>query len=236
MTEKKKLGIIGGMGPLATAELFRLIVEMTDSADDAGHIRIFIDNNTSVPDRTRAIRGLGPSPVPAILESARGLVSLGAQILLIPCNASHCFYDEIAAGTDAVVLNMPELTAQELADRGIKKAGLLAAEGTVLGGIYQKYLSLRGIETVIPDADGQRAVTGLIYDGVKAGRADHDAHAFQAVLDDMYARGAETVILGCTELMPGIRMYGIRTGSTVEPMKVLARAAITGCGYTVKDT
>ncbi len=228
---KKKLGIIGGMGPLATAELFRLIVENTASGNDQGHIRIFIDNNPQIPDRTAAVLYGGEDPVPEMARSARGLESLGADYLMMPCNTAHFFLDRLQAEVGIPFINMIEQTALHLRNRGIVRAGILCTTGTLRGGVYSRYLEKAGVELITPDGDGQQEVMDFIYRGVKAGNPSFDATGFQKVADGLYEAGAQTVILGCTEIMPGVRMYGVGMGSVTEPMLVLARSAVKLAGY-----
>ena len=100
---KKAIGIIGGMGPMATLDLFRKVLDSTDAHSDAEHIRLYMDCHTGVPDRTKAILAGGESPVPYIVESAKKLAAIGAELLLIPCKTSHYFYDEIAAASPVPV-------------------------------------------------------------------------------------------------------------------------------------
>lgn len=242
----KKLGIIGGMGPLATVELFRMIVEMTDSADDSGHIRTFVDNNTDVPDRTQAILAGGESPVDSIVSSAEGLCSLGAQLLLLPCNTSHFFFDEISSRCPVPVINMIAETARVLSEQGIKKVGVLATDGAVRGGVFDKYMNcstgreqtIMGIELIYPDESGQKDVMDFIYKGVKAGNRRFSTSSFEDVCDSLAQRGAEALVLGCTEIPVGIRQYGLYERlegyRLVDTLKVLATTAITEAGYQVR--
>lgn len=235
---KKKLGIIGGMGPLATVELFRMIVELTDSRDDAGHIRTFVDNNTSVPDRTEAILGQGTSPVESIVASAQGLCNLGADILLLPCNTSHYFFEEISSQCQAPLINMISETARMLGEQGIKRVGVLATDGAVRGGVFDKYMS-QTVQILYPDVAGQRAVMDFIYNGVKAGNRRYSTLDFENVCDSLAARGAEAIVLGCTEIPVGIRQYGLyerlESYRLIDTLKVLATTAITEAGYKLKN-
>lgn len=230
---KQVLGIVGGMGPLATVELFRLLVETTKSENDAGHIRILIDNNTGIPDRTSSIIGNGASPVPYIVESAKGLRSLGANYILIPCNTSHYYYDQIQREIDIPVINMVEETAKEISEKKYKKVGILATTGTIAGQVYDRYLCERNIELIKPSESQQIAVMDYIYNGVKAGNKAYDVKRFVNTIDDLYKRGAETIILACTEINVGLSMYNIKTASIIEPMKVLAKKAVLRAGYDV---
>ena len=121
--KKKVLGIVGGMGPMATVECFRMIVENTMSSNDQDHIRILIDNNTCVPDRTKAILDNGDSPVPYLVDSANKLKSIGADFVIIPCNTSHYFIDEIKDKCSIYILNMIEETAKFIRKKRLRKLG-----------------------------------------------------------------------------------------------------------------
>lgn len=232
---KRAIGIIGGMGPKATQDLFGKVLDATDAHSDAEHIRIYIDCHTGIPDRTNAILFGGESPVPHILESAGKLAAMGADFLLIPCNTSHYFYDEIVAASPVPVLNMIRETAVALKQDGISCVGLLATDGTVQAGVYQKELEQAGIETIFPEPPAQREVMRLIYDGVKAGATEFDTHGIEQELRRMRKVGAERIILGCTELPIAFPLYGISTEGAVDPTDVLAKAAVAAAGYPVKQ-
>ena len=232
--DKKVIGIIGGMGPLATADLFRKLVEHTDAKTDQEHPRVVIDSNSAVPNRTDALLHGGPSPVPEIVKSAKRLESIGAEVLLIPCNTSHCYYDEIAAAAGVPVLHMVALTRDTLIARGVKRAGLLATDGTVQTGVYQRTFEGSGIELLLPEGADQAAVMGVIYDGVKAGDLAYDASAFRRCCERLLARGAQTLILGCTELPPAFELYRLDYPAT-DPTLELALAAIRFAGCKIKE-
>jgi len=232
---KRAIGIIGGMGPKATQDLFGKVLDATDAHSDDEHIRIYIDCHTGIPDRTNAILFGGESPVPHILESAGKLAVIGAQLLLIPCNTSHYFYDEIAAGSPVPVMHMIRETAAVLKGENVTCVGLLATDGTVQSGVYQKELEQAGIQTVCPDTEGQREVMRLIYDGVKAGVTEFDTRIIRKVLQRMREAGAERIILGCTELPIAFANYDIAANDTVDPTEILAKAAVAAAGYPVKN-
>lgn len=221
---KKTVGIIGGMGPMATADLFRKIIENTPAKRDQDHIRVLIDSNTEIPDRTAALLSGGASPVPAMTDSVRRLVGAGADCLIMPCNTAHGFYDAVqAAAGDVPVLHMIRLTGEELRRRGITKVGLLATSGTVQTGIYAK--NLPGIEILVPNEAEQEGVMDLIYGAVKAGLTEYDASGVQRTADRLLAEGAQAIILGCTELPLAKELYGLSFPS-VDPTLCLAKGAI----------
>ena len=208
---KKTIGIIGGMGPLATADLFEKIVGHTIAACDQEHL----DG--------------GADPLPELAKSAGRLEKFGADVLIIPCNTAHYYYDGIAAAVSVPVLHMVRLTARALVERGVKKAGLLATDGTVRTGIYQKSFAGSGVELLTPDEAGQRAVMEMIYQGVKAGDMAFDAQPARQAMERLLAAGAEVLILGCTELPLAVKLYGIALPA-VDPTLELALEAIRFAG------
>lgn len=231
--EAKIIGVIGGMGPLATVDLYRKIVEHTDADCDQAHVRTIIDSNTNIPDRTAALLSGGESPVRELQSSVRLLEQAGAQVLVMPCHTAHCFYDDVQDIASVPVLNMIELTVQELKRQGARRVGLLATDGAVQSGIYQRHFDGSGIELLLPDAEGQAALMDMIYSGVKAGCAEYDTTAVRAALDRLMDAGAQTLILGCTELPPAFEMYDL-SYPNLDPTLILAIAAITAAGGTVK--
>ena len=230
---KKTIGILGGMGPLATADLFQNIVLHTDAKSDQEHPRVCVDSNTNIADRTAALLRGGADPVPEMVASAKRLERIGADFLIMPCNTAHGFYDQIAAAVDIPVLHMIALTCDALKARGVQTAGLLATDGTIETGIYQHVFDGSGIALLTPPAGDQAAVMDIIYNGVKAGDLAHDASAFRASCEHLLARGAETLILGCTELPPAFELYHLDYPNT-DPTLELALAAIRAAGCQVK--
>ena len=231
--EKKVIGILGGMGPLATADLFQKIILHTAAASDQEHLRVCIDSNTNIPDRTAALLHGGADPVPEMVKSAKRLESIGADVLVMPCNTAHGFYDAVAASVDIPVLHMIALTRDALKARGVRAAGLLATDGTIETGIYQRVFAGSGIELLTPSPAEQAAVMDIIYNGVKAGDDKHDVSAFRACCESLLARGAQTLILGCTELPLAFSLYNL-SYPAADPTLELALGAIRFAGGAVK--
>lgn len=230
MTGRKKIGIVGGMGPMATVYLFRKIVENTESPDDQGHIRIFIDNCPQIPDRTQAISRGDHTPAQMILSCAKGLVRQGADLILMPCNTAHHFYEEVQKDLSVELVNMIDETSKALVQQNIRTAGLLATTGTVNTNLYQKYCEKRGIRILLPDREGQDAVMDFIYSGVKASNWTYDVKALRRTAEQLLERGASTLILGCTEIPVGFQMFRLDLPG-VDTLEVLARAAVVKAGY-----
>lgn len=231
---KKIIGIIGGMGPLATADLFEKIIRATDAARDQDFPHVIVDCNTDIPDRTAAILMGGEDPVPQLVRSANTLAAAGADVLIMPCNTAHWFYDDLCLRTHLPVLHMLRLTADHLERTGVNAVGLLATDGTIQTGIYENLLSGRGIRIIKPDAPGQRRVMSAIYDGVKAGNLGAiDVAALRCTLDAMIAQEAECFVLGCTEL-PIVFAQCELPYPVADPTQILAEAAVSFAGYPVK--
>lgn len=150
MSDKKVIGILGGMGPLATADLFQKITLHTAASCDQDHPRVCIDSNTNISDRTAALLHGGADPVPEMVKSAQRLESIGADLLIMPCNTAHNFYDAVASSVSIPVLHMIAITRDALKSRGVKCAGLLATDGTVQTGIYQRTFEGSGVELLTP--------------------------------------------------------------------------------------
>lgn len=226
---KRIIGILGGMGPAATADLFNKIIVSTKAASDQEHLHVIIDSNTSIPGRTEALIHGGEDPTEQLTLSARRLAAAGAELIAMPCNTAHGFYDAVCAAVDIPVLHMIKLTAQELRREGIECAGLLATDGTVQSGIYERCFEGSGIELLTPSPAAQAAVMELTYKGVKAGRRDFDTSGFEKAAQELLDRGAQTLILGCTELPPAFEMYDLHYPH-IDPTLVLARAAVLAAG------
>lgn len=233
-TNKKTVGIIGGMGPGATALLFQKLIDYTDAKSDAEHMHIIIDNNTAIPDRTTAILNGENTPALCIVESGKKLEMCGAELLLIPCNTSHYFYDDIQEQLSVPVVNMIAETAKVCLNNGYTKVGVLATTGTCNTDTYGRELNKFGVETVYPDVEGQKKVMEIIYDQVKAGRKIN-VQILDQTLKKMASKGAQAFILGCTELP-----FAIKNGDFgyhfLDSLDILAKRAVEMAGYCLKKS
>lgn len=229
---RKVIGIIGGMGPMATADLFMKIIDNTVAQTDQEHLHVLIDNNTDIPDRTACILAGSDAPLGPMVESAKRLVDQGADLLIIPCNTAHYFHAGVAASVDVPVLNMPEISAQYCADRGFGCVVLLSTTGTVRARIYEPYFEKLGIRLLHPGQVGMDNLMYLIYDEVKAGRPAHPERLYPEIMA-LEQQGAEAFLLACTEL-PLVFQSGGRV-PFIDPTLLLARAAIAEAGGKVKE-
>ena len=233
--EKKTIGILGGMGPLATADLFQKIVLLTKADTDREHIRVYIDSNANIPDRTAAILSGGEDPVPEMVSALRHLEACGADCIIMPCNTAHYFLPRLQAMTKIPFLSILTAAAEACkAQFPGKTVGILATRGTLAANLYQEALVQAGVPYLVPDAPAQDALMRVIYDGVKAGKSPDSYRAdFLTVLEQMSAGGAEVFLLGCTELPLAAEALNIAL-PTVDPTAELAKASIRFCGYGVR--
>ena len=219
------IGIIGGMGPLATCDLMNKIIRFTDAKTDQQHIRICVDCNTNIPDRTEAILHHGKNPVPELVKSALRLEEMGAQLLVMSCNTAHYFYDDVMPYVDVPFMNMIEETAKYLKEHNVDTAAVFATDGTRDSGVYERVLSRAGIRVVYPSEENQKLLMSLIYDYVKAGREITDKAQVQKLVDEARALGAQKMILGCTELPIAFEQVNLHQ-DTVDPTTILAQHAV----------
>lgn len=228
---RKVIGIIGGMGPMATADLFVKIIENTKAERDQEHLHVLIDNNTDIPDRTAHILIGSDAPLKPMAEAAARLEAQGADLLIMPCNTAHHYYGRLCEKTSLPVLNMPELTAKACRERGIRCAALLATEGCIRSLIYDPYFAEEGIRLIKPSEDGVKALMHLIYDEVKAGKTPHPELLYPE-MQRLTEEGAEVFLLACTELP--LAFDETTPFSCLDPTLVLARAAIRAAGGELK--
>jgi aspartate racemase len=227
---RKTLGIIGGVGPLATMFIGEMIVRLTNATKDQEHVHTIIDNDTSIPDRTAYILDqTNENPVPYMVNDAVKLANAGADMICIPCNTAHTFYEELQLASPVPVLHMIRETAKRAASTGAKRVGILATDGTIASGVYQRALIEEDIEPVVPDMVIQKQVMSVIYDYVKAGK-EVSIHQWNVVEQAMLQLNCDSIILGCTEL--SIVNKELKLDQRyIDSLIVLAESAIVACGY-----
>lgn len=228
------LGVIGGLGPWATAYFYELVVRMTAASSDQEHLPVLINSRPDIADRTRYILGLSDdNPLPAMSAIGRQLAAQGAERIAIPCVTAHYFYRQLQADIPVPLIDMIAETAQYLQRLTVKRVGLLATDGTISSGMIQKACQMYGIEVIIPDAAMQKNVMHLIYDNVKADKPI-EYELFSQSSDHLLEQGADKILLACTELSLIRRQFP--TGQNyIDVMAVLARAVVEACGAAVRN-
>lgn len=230
----KTLGIIGGMGPLATVKLFEKIVLNTKADCDQEHVHILIDNNVNIPDRTNFILDKEKEdPRVELIKSAKTLERAGADFLVMPCNTAHNFYEDIVKEIQIPFLNMIEVTLEDIKKKypNIKKIGLLSTEGTIKAKIYDNIFEKAGIEVVKPIEENQGYINDLIYN-IKKSIPEENLDGVYKTMNDMKEEGVEVFIAGCTEISVALDLYKLE-GSFVDPLDVLTERAIEFAGKKV---
>lgn len=201
--ERTVVGILGGMGPAATGDLYLKIISETPADIDQDHIPVVIYADPRVPDRTEALLHDGPDPVPWLVRGARRLEVLGASFIVIPCNTAHAFLDQIEQEIDTPILSMLETAAEAIASGypGVRRVGLLATTGTIRSGIYQEALNRHGIEVVVPDDE---LLEHCVMPAIRAVKANNLHKSVRSRLveaaDYLEQRGAHAVLAACTEI------------------------------------
>ncbi len=229
----KTLGIIGGMGPLATVNLFNKIIINTDAQNDQEHIHMLIDNNTNIPDRTAFLLGKGEDPTEELIKSAIRLEKAGADFLVMPCNTAHYFYENIKEKINIDFLNMIEETVKfiQLNYPNNKKIGLLSTDGTLKAKIYDLYFNKQNIQVINPRKETQSSIMDIIY-GIKGGKKEIQIDGIYSAVEEFKAKGVEIFILGCTELSVANEIC-VLEGNFVDALNVVAKRAIEFAGKKV---
>ncbi len=221
----KRIGIIGGLGPLATIKFMELINEKLEKVNE--EIEVLVINDPTTPDRTNYILdNKNPNPLSNILEMVKKLETLNASIIVMPCNTASYFYKEIEARTSIPFINIVLETVKYLKENNIKSVGLLATDGTIKSGIYEELLNTYQINYLIPTNDEQKIISSIIYDGIKSGM-EIDLDKFYQVINSLKTKGAECVVLGCTELSALRQIYHLEDKFLVDAMKILADRTIS---------
>lgn len=238
MSERALVGVVGGVGPLATAYFLNKVVRLTVASRDQDHLDMVVFDHAAIPDRTAFVLGTSTeNPGPVMADDARRLEQFGASFLVIPCNTAHFFTEEVVAAVRIPVLSIIEETVDEAHHRvpGLRSLGLLATSGTAASGVYQRALAARDTDCLLPDDKDQDVVMGIIYEQVKAGKPAEVA-ALRGVVARLLARGAELVVLGCTELSVVAQDHGLLAEPRyVDSLDVLARRTIERAGHRARS-
>lgn len=221
------VGVLGGMGPAATADFYTKLIAATPATRDQDHLLVVVWADPSVPDRSAALLGLGPDPTPVLRQGVQRLADAGAQVLAVPCNTAHAFVAPLAVEAGIQLISIIEVTAAwlraELGSGGC--AGLLATPGTVTSGLYHRACAVRGVRVHAPDAARQEAVTAAIA-AVKAGRVTTGVVAdLVEAAADLTEHGAEVIVAGCTEVVLALEGAAV-PAPIVDPAVLLAAEVV----------
>lgn len=229
--KRKKLGVIGGMGPEATSYFYENVITHTRASRDQDHIDMVILSHAAMPDRTEAIRtGESRELVRMLQEDARTLEKLGVANIAIPCNTSHYYYEQVQKAVSVPIINMIHesvaYAVRELPD--VRRIGIMGTDGTIGSRIYHRECRKLGVTAVKPSPERQRDVMSLIYDDIKSGKRG-DRAKFDRVMSEFMRKNCDAVILACTELSVFKGKHEIPT-MCLDAMDVLVRESILRSG------
>lgn len=231
---RREIGVIGGVGPAATAEFLARVVAWTDAGSDQEHADLVVLQHSSIPDRTAFIVGASDvSPAPVLAADAARLERLGVAAIVVPCNTATAF---IGAMREAVTIDVVDIVETAIDDAlavGASRIGVLSTAGTRKAGAYVSAAAAKGVEVIHPSDTAQEHLNELIYGQVKAGKPV-DPALYDAAIADVTSRGAQVIILGCTELSVAATAVGPREG-VLDSLDSLAKATIRLAGCTLKD-
>lgn len=225
--KEQTVGILGGMGPEATADLFFKIIKATNAKSDADHLHIIIDDNPKIPSRLDAILHGGISPVPDMVKTVENLQRAGADFVIIGANTAHWFYDDVQSQVDIPILNIIKETVDWTKTEfpNIKKIGLLATTGTVKTQLYENAFKKEKVDIIVPEDEKQNIVMNGILDFKYGGNVEKIRMRFLAIIDELKRQGVEAVILGCTEI-PIILNKNIHDSFYIDPNEIIAEAVV----------
>ena len=231
MSKCTYLGILGGLGPMSTVYFCELLTSHTKASCDSDHIDMLISSRATTPDRTAYILDKSaPDPLPVMLAEAHRLENAGVDLIVVPCNTAHYFYDGLQKGCKTPILNIIDETTAHLSRIGVKTFGLLATEGTISSGAYERFCAPRNLTCITPTKEEQTLISDMIYGQIKQNKPV-DMAAFESVVNSLRARGCDKIVLGCTELSL-LKKEGIDEEFFVDSLDVLAYRTILACGKT----
>lgn len=225
---RRVVGILGGMGPEATADFFLKLVRATPATRDQEHLRVLIWSDPTIPDRTEALLANGVDPTPALIAGAKLLQESGASMLAVPCNTAHAFLSDVQRAVDIPIIHMIGETALRVQGLtpGVEKVGLLSTTGTQKARLYQSWLERRGIAVITPAGDSQDELVMDSIRAIKAGRPGNEVRPqFIRAAQELIEAGARAIIGGCTEVPVGLSGEDIPV-PFIDPAEILAMAVV----------
>lgn len=224
------LGVLGGMGPLAGAHFAVRVAELTPAARDQDHIPLLLRNDPRIPDRSTAWMSGGASPLPAMMRGIAMLQDAGADCIAVPCNTAHLWFDQLQAATSARLLHIVQAVVLDLQRQGIHAGciGVLGTRATLETGLYQRYMTERGYETIVPRTQDVLEDCDRAIAAVKGNRPGDAFAPLARAIASLQRDGARAVVLGCTELplaLPASRRgeFGVVITDSID---ALAREAV----------
>ena len=229
-----KLGVIGGLGPLASAYYYELLTKMSLVEKDQDHLEVIIHSCPQIPDRTKYILNhKEDNPVHEMIKIAKELEQLKVDFIAIPCITAHYFHHDLEKSTHVPIIHLIEEICDYLEKYHIDSVGIMATDGTIQSQLFQDALKTRGIQVVVPSHEGQEDVMHIIYQNVKL-NSPIEKERFDKVSRELKSQGAQLIILGCTELSMVKREFDLDE-SYLDAMELLAAIALHKCQMTIRE-
>ncbi|MEE8265484.1 MAG: amino acid racemase [Acidiferrobacterales bacterium] len=230
MTPPGRLGVLGGMGPLATADFLRKLVAATPAERDPEHIPVIVYSVPQIPDRVDPIlRGRGDSPLPAMVEGIRTLEAAAVDYIAIPCITAHHWYDDLVRAANVPIIHIAQATCTALKQRGAgADVGLLATAATLRSGFFRTHLQASGYQVVVP---AQQDMAQLLLPAIACVKRNELTPALELLtraIDHLLAREVDTIVLACSELPVAFeRAPPDLAAHCVDTLAALARACVS---------
>lgn len=228
------VGVLGGLGPMASVYFYDMVVNMTDAKTDQEHVDMIITNRATTPDRTAFIVGSSDEdPSNILIDDATKLEKYGVDFIVMTCNTAHYFYEKIARSVNLPLVNIVEETIKHAKATNHKKLGILATTGNIKTSLYQNMCEKYDMKYLTLDENRQSKVMEIIYDDIKSGKpADMDK--FNSIVDYLKENDCDGVILGCTELSILKNDNELDGNFYIDSLEVLARETIVRSGRKLK--
>lgn len=227
---KNSVGVLGGLGPLATSYFMNLVINNTKALIDQDHINMIVFNHATTFDRTDYITGKSKNnPIDTLIEDAKKLENLGCDYVVMPCNTAHYFYDQITQSINIPFLNIVDCAIDEIKTNKQIKIGIMATDGTIKAQTYQNKILKKGFETFIPSSEVQEKIMDYIYNYVKKGQ-QVPAYKFMQTINYFFDNDCDYIIVGCTELSVIYTDLEIKDPRIIDSLTVLAKRTIIKSG------
>ncbi|MBV5297042.1 MAG: amino acid racemase [Rhodoferax sp.] len=221
-----RIGVLGGMGPSATVDFMDKVIRLTPASRDQDHLPMIVLNSPQIPDRSSAILGNGPDPLPILLAGIDLLNKIGVGVVAIPCNSSHHWYSQMAERSHAPIIHIADACVLAVPTSPGTQVAIFATRGALKSGFYQQALRQRGIDFLIPDSDtGQDEIDACIR-AVKAGQIEEGSRQLDMAMVMSAKAGANAIIMGCTEIPIASRGMDPTRLTLIDSALELARATV----------
>ena len=222
----KRLGILGGMGPAASAEYITRLIQQTPASCDQEHIPFVLWNNPQIPDRSTSMRAGDSKPLRDLIEGILALRYSQCDLIVIPCNTAHFWFDEMSKH-DVPIIHIVDSVAGELRSANVTgTVGVMGTQGTIEFGLYQNHLGKLGWDCIVPTTEEMDTLVQPAINLIKSGQLDQAHDMFMSVVDSLIARGAQAVVLGCTEIPLAVREDTRRGIPLINSIDSLVKVAI----------